>query len=165
MALIDLVWKDFADAKYGDEYMILYTSKHQGVRKALKFIILICSSVGVFTAFKEAKAPTIILCIATCVAQLLSVVESSIICSEKEIDEFRKLRLLYCNYTAGLERLFYCLFEETTTIEDGTAEYHRLKDHKNLVIEPADTALDIKRDKKLMDIAETNTANYLKRYA
>jgi hypothetical protein len=164
MALVDLIWRDFSDAKYGDEYLVLYSARQRWWKKAFKFITLTVSAGGVISAFIDAKVPTVILCSIVCIIQVLTVFENSFISTEKDIEEFIKLRLLYCEHAGELELLFVKLFHGEISDANASENYYKLKKHKDIIIEELDTKLNVHRYEKLMNIAEARTHHYLKRY-
>lgn len=167
MKTIDLVWSDFVDAKFGDEYLILFLGRKKHWRKLFKFFTLLAAAGGVISALIDAKVPTIIICTAICAVQLLSVFENSFIASEKDIEKLIKLRLLYCNYCGDLENL-YCVLSEDNLSDEKEEEikvqYFNLKKDKNTTIEPIDTEIDVKKRKKLLKRADNTTRQYLNRY-
>lgn len=167
MKTIDLVWHDFADAKFGDEYLIVFLARKKSWRKLFKFFTLLAAAGGVISALIDAKVPTVILCTAICAVQLLTVLENSFISSEKDIEKLINLRMMYCNYCAELENLFCALSEDNLTKEKEAeiqTQYFNLKKEKITTIEQVDTEIDIKKRKRLMKRADLTTRQYLNRY-
>ena len=82
MEINDIIWYDLVNAKYGDEYLIVYIQKQRNIRKWFKILTILFSASGIFSAFQSLKIPTIISCIFIGIVQLATLIEGWIIHSE-----------------------------------------------------------------------------------
>jgi hypothetical protein len=163
MDVLDHIWVDFCHAKLGDEYLVLYSGRQKEIRRWFKIITILLSAEGIFSAFKEAKIPTIISFSVIGVIQLLSSIENQVIRSEKEIEEIGRLRIFYYDRSNKLEKLFLEFRENKIKSDNARAELFALRDTAK-EIEELDTKLNIKRHNKLLQKADALAKKYLKQY-
>ena len=163
MEINDIIWYDLVNAKYGDEYLIVYIQKQRNIRKWFKILTILFSASGIFSAFQSLKIPTIISCIFIGIVQLATLIEGWIIHSEKEIDELCALRLLYYNRTNRLEKLFHSVFNEEISSSEGASKFFKLR-NQSKQIEELDNKVNVRKYKKSMKKADITTNQYFKTY-
>ena len=159
--LRNAVWTDFLNAKFGDEYLILYISRQRYIRKLFKVVTVLLSAGGIWSAFNELKAFTVISCTAIGAVQLITSVETYIIHSEKDLDELCSLRLMYYTHSNKLEELWHNL---TALTEDEIRDrFFRIREDAKK-IEELDNKINVRSHNKLKLEADKKTRNYLKIY-
>jgi hypothetical protein len=163
MTIETKIWYDLVHTKFGDEYLCLYLARQRSIRKWFKILTILFSASGIFSAFQSAKVPTIISCVAIGLVQLATSIENFIIHSEDDLDQLSKLRLLYFERTIKLEELWHSFMTNKISSEEATNEFFSLRKSAK-VIEELDNKLNVRTFKKLKNIANTNTNNYLNTY-
>lgn len=162
MIIRNKIWNDLLDAKKGAEYLILYISKQRRLRKIFRITTIILSASGIFSALNELPVPAVISFILIGIMQILQSIENEIILTDKDLDCFIKLRLLYNEKIVLLEKLWFDF--ESKHINEILAK-RRLFDIMEFgkKIEELDSSLVINFFKKLDEKAENSTMNYSKK--
>jgi hypothetical protein len=163
MDILDHIWVDFCHARLGDEYLVLYSGRQKEIRRWFKIVTILLSAEGIFSAFKDAKIPTVISFIVIGIIQLLSTIENQLIRSEKEVDEIGKLRVFYYERSNKLEKLFLEFRDDKITDDDARSQLFALRGAA-VEIEELDTKLNIKKHKKLFLKADTLAKKQLNQY-
>lgn len=157
----NLIWSAFVQAKYGDEYLILYINRQRLIYKSFKIITIVLSASGIWTAVNEWKIPTIISCTVIGLMQIVTSIEGYLINTEKEIDKLCELRNMYHIHTNEFEELWL----KVDDLEENELKkcFFELR-QKSQKIEALDNKSHIKKWKGLMKEADISTINYLKIY-
>lgn len=163
MTIDTKIWYDLVHTKYGDEYLVLYLGRQRTFRKWFKILTIIFSASGVFSAFQSAKIPTIISCTIIGIVQLITSIENFVIHSEDDLDNLSKLRLHYYDRTNKLEELWNSCKNQKLSDEEATNIFFNLRKSAK-EIEELDNKLNVRSIKKLKQIANINTNNYLNTY-
>jgi hypothetical protein len=157
----DLIWNDFAQAKYGDEYLCLYISLQKRIRRWYKILTILFSIGGIGTAIKGQNGFSVIIFFLIGLVQVISSIEIYIVHSEKQIDELHKLRMLYYDRANDLEQLFNT-YEKVPTDQSELRFYELRK--KSRDIEELDLMADVKKIEKLKRKALIAFNNYINSY-
>ena len=159
----DRIWYDLIDAKFGDDYLTLYLVRQRNIRRWFKIFTIIFSAGGIFSAFASAKIPTIISLIAIGTVQVLQSIENFIIHSENDLDELRKLRMLYYARSIKLEKLWDSFNRDKIDEDEATNQFFALRELAG-EIEELDSRLYIRSYNGLNKKANIKTTDYLNRY-
>lgn len=157
------LWHDFIDAKFGDEYLILLLERKRKLKQMFKFFTLFASAAGVISALIDAKVPTIVICVLIGVVQLISVIESTFIATEKELYDLCALRLLYCQYANDLEKIVTLMRLQKINSTEANTEINKCRSFKLEKIEPIDTEYGVDQIQRLKKVANEKTLKYLNR--
>ena len=157
------IWYDFVNAKYLDEYICRYISMQMNIRKWFKIITLLLSGGGIWTAFESLKYYTVVALVIIAIVQLASLIESEIIHTEKQVEELRRLRILYYERMNKLERLFKAIDNGRIAEEQAEDEFFKLRDEAK-AIEDLDVKLNIKAYRRLQNKANDEVHKYVNIY-
>jgi uncharacterized membrane protein len=149
--------------KFGEIYLALYISLQYRIKKYFKIAILVFSGSGIF-GWKLWQPIAWIVLILIAIVQILSLIENHIIRSDKEVSDIGKLRELYLKYFNKLEKLWvdYNSTEITETEASRLFFEYRRNDYQS--IETLDNKLGIKRWRKLVNFADSETRQYFNTY-
>ena len=157
------IWHDLADAKCGEEYTILYLARQRTIRKWFKIVTILLSAGGIVSAFKSATIPSIITCSFIGIAQLATSIENHIIHSEEALDNLGKIRHLYYERANKLGELWDLLQNDKISEDEASSRFYSLRESAS-EIEKLDGKQVIPTKKKLHDISEGKSKEYLTRY-
>lgn len=163
MSIEKKIWYDLVHTKHGDEYLILYLARQRLYRKWFKIITIVFSAGGIFNAFQSNQIPTIISFSVIGVIQLVTSIENFIIHSEDDLDKISKLRMLYYNRLVSLEELWHSLINNKISNEVAAESFFELRKSAN-EIEELDNNLNVREYRKLINISNIKTNNYLNTY-
>ena len=153
------IWNDLLDSKKGDIYLVSYISNQRKWRKWFKIITILFSASGIFTAFKNLEIPTAISFIVIGTIQLMQSIENFLISSDKDLDEIKKLRLLYYERTIELEKLWIDFEENHIDELKAKGRLFKIMDGSKK-IEDLDSSINIKSIRKLNKKAENEVNIY-----
>ncbi len=151
------------DKKYGEIYLTKYLSVQRTLKKSFAIMTLVISVSGVL-GWKYFENYTWLAFILISIMQLVLLIENQLIRSDKEIEEISDLRLMYTRYFNKLERLWTELHYKKINEETAIDRYFKLRKSDWEKIEELDCKLDIKRYKRLMNITEIETNQYINKY-
>ena len=156
------LWYEFVHTKYGDCYLCHYLSAQQDLRKWVKILTLLFSTSGIL-GWTIWKAAPIVSCVLVAIVQLFHLVENQIILSESDISKIAELRTLYLKQCNKIEKLWIDYNASRMTEEQVSDFFFKLREDA-IKIEALDNKLNIKKRKKLMERADTETQNYIKQF-
>jgi len=156
------LWYEFVHVKYGDCYLCHYLSVQKSLRKWVKILTLIFSTSGIlgWTVWKQAP---IVSCVLVAIVQLFHLVENQVILSEADITKLAELRNMYLKQCNKLEKLWIDYRSSRLSEEKVTDAFFKLREGAQK-IEALDNKLNVKKRKKLMDRANSETNDYLTQY-
>ena len=103
--MINKIWYELVDIKYGEIYLTKYLSFHRRLKKTFNIITLLISVSGIL-GWKYFENYAWIAFILIAIMQLFTLIENEIIRSDKEIEEISNLRMCYTKYFNKLEKLW-----------------------------------------------------------
>lgn len=157
------IWYELIDAKFGEIYLDKYVSFNQNLIKSFAVITLLLSISGILSwKFFENYIWLVFVLIA--ILQLLSLIENSIIRSNKEIEEIINLKNEYAKYHLKLEKVWYAINNNSITEDVASTQFYKLKEKEKTRIDKLDSRLNIKIYKRLKRKTDTETKNYIKKF-
>jgi len=157
------IWYELVDAKFGEIYLTKYVSFNQNLTKSFNVITLLLSISGILSwKFFENYIWLVFILIA--ILQLLSLIENSIIRSRKEIEGIINLKNEYAKYHIKLEKVWYAINNNSTTEDEASDQFYRLKEKEKIRIDKLDSQLNIKIYKRLKKKTNTETKSYIKKF-
>ena len=151
------------DIKFGEIYLSKYTAFHKAMRKGANILTLVLSLTGVFKwKFFENHISLIFIIIA--VIQVLLLLKSEVIRSDKDIEEIIALKVLYVQYYLELEKLWYNFNSDKINEEKASAKYFSLEKKYWLSINEIDAKINVKRNLFLIKSTEKESNIYINKY-
>jgi hypothetical protein len=157
------IWYELLNIKYGEFYLSKYISFHQQCRKYVNVITLIISLSGVL-GWKFFEGYVWVALALISVLQLFLLIESQLIHSEKEIEQFLSLRSMYTKYSTKLEKLWYEFYRDQIKESDASKIFFEYKVTDWEPIEELDSKLNTRQFKFLEKISRREMDLYLKTY-
>lgn len=161
--MINKVWYELVDMKYGEIYLTKYLGLQRSLKKTFQILTLIVSLSGIL-GWKYFESYVWIAFILIAIVQLLLLIENQIIRSDKEIEEISNLRMMYTRYFNKLEILWSKHQLDQLKEKKVLEKYFKLRQSDWEKIEELDCKLNIKRYGKMMQKTEMETNHYLNKY-
>lgn len=161
--MINKIWYELVDIKYGEIYLTKYLSFHRRLKKTFNIMTLLISVSGIL-GWKYFEDYAWIAFILIAIMQLFTLIENEIIRSDKEIEEISNLRMCYTKYFNKLEKLWSDIKLGKIKTEEALEYFFTLRQTDWEKIEEIDCSLDIKRFKKLENKSEEETNIYFNKH-
>jgi len=159
----DKIWYEMVNMKYLEIYLGKYLSFQRTVKKAFKIFTLVASISGILGWKYFENYISIVLALIALI-QILLLVESEIIRSDKEIEEISNLRMMCTRYFNKLERLWNESFFEMIPDIDAMNKYFDLRVSDWERIEEINCRINIKEYRFFSKDTERKTNLYLNKY-
>ncbi|MEP2771659.1 MAG: hypothetical protein ABJH05_05900 [Fulvivirga sp.] len=157
------IWYELVNIKYGECYLSKYLGFQRTLSKSFKLITLLLSVSGIL-GWKYFEDYAWIAFILIAIMQLLTLIENTLIRSDKEIEGIAALKMNYTRYFNKLEQLWTDLQNDRLAEDSASDHFFELRKTDWEQIEVLDAQLNIKKYRILMNKTDIDTTYYLEKY-
>jgi len=157
------LWDELMQCKHNHHYCLFILERKKNISKIFTITVLAFSGAGGVMGWSVWKGLPLIACIIIAILQLLKLLESQLVPTDKEIEKLSKVISFYVDYFNKLEQLWYDYDNKRITEAKAQTRFYAIKNSEKEINDVVNEVVKKKIHKKSYDKAAIETTNYVSR--